>query len=436
MVWAPGQSLQGGKYIIDRVLGVGGFGITYRAIQNHRRHDQQTVVIKTLKDEVRHDPKLAHYQTKLQQDFLNEALKLAKCFHSHIVEVQEIIREGDLDCIVMEFIEGESLADRLSRKGSLLESEALRYIQQVGDALTVVHKRGLFHRDIKPQNIMIRSGTSEAVLIDFGLAREFIQDLTQTHSLALTHGFAPPEQYNQTTKRGAYTDVYALAATLYCLLTGYTPPPGFMRLSGTALESPKQLNSNISDRVNQAILKGLELQPGDRPQSMQAWLSLLEESRFSPPPASRQPDSQIPLRQSTPQSPRKTPRTQSPPPQPIPQSLRETSQPLTRSHQPTIRSRSRKWLTVTILGYTVIGTVFFAASAPPVIFGGVGVVAMATAGFEVVFGARAGEKLLESFSRFHAFLILAGASLAGLGLDWLVGWALQSLGILPMPGTL
>lgn len=151
MVWTPGQSLQGGKYIIDRILGMGGFGITYLATQNSRRYDQKSVVIKTLKDEIRHDPKFANYQTKLQQDLRSEALKLAKCFHPHIVDVLDSFQENNLECIVMEFIQGESLADRLSKQGVLSEPEALRYIQQVGEALTVVHSRGLLHRDIKPR---------------------------------------------------------------------------------------------------------------------------------------------------------------------------------------------------------------------------------------------------------------------------------------------
>lgn len=279
MVWQPGQRLQNGKYTIDRVLGAGGVGITYLAMQ-HQQRNPEPVVIKTLKDEIRYNPQYTNYQTRFQQDFLNEALKLAKCRHRHIVEVKEIVREGQLDGIVMEFIEGESLADRLSdslqnRGQALPETEALRYIQQIGEALKVVHDQGFLHRDIKPQNIMIRSSTAEAVLIDFGLAREFIQNLTQTHTLGLTQGFAPPEQYNQTDKRGAYTDVYALAATLYCLLTGHIPPAAYLRLSGTTLEPPKQFEPRISDRVNQAILKGLELRAGDRPQSMQEWLTLL-----------------------------------------------------------------------------------------------------------------------------------------------------------------
>jgi serine/threonine protein kinase len=266
MAWVSGQKLQGGKYTIEQELGKGGFGITYRARDNNGRQ----VVIKTLNEIVQSRPDFA----KFQQDFLNEALRLAKCSHPHIVRVDEVIQEGALWCMVMEYIDGEDLATRIENQGALPEVEALKYIQQIGEALTVVHNNSLLHRDIKPQNIMVRSGQSEAVLIDFGIAREFTQNLTQTHTQTLTPAFAPIEQYDKRAKRGAYTDIYALAATLYFLLTGELPAPAPVRTMIKLVE-PKQLNSQISDRVNWAIIKGMEIKPEDRPQSMQEWLALL-----------------------------------------------------------------------------------------------------------------------------------------------------------------
>ena len=287
MDWLSGQQLQGGKYVIEQELGKGGFGITYRAKDNNGR----LVVIKTLNEQVQHRPDFA----KFQQDFLNEAIKLAKCSHPHIVRMDEVIHEDVLWCMVMEYIDGEDLASRVENQGVLSEAEALRYIQQIGEALIVVHNNGLLHRDIKPQNIMLRSGKSEAVLIDFGIAREFSPNLTQTHTEFLSLGFAPIEQYDQRAKRGAYTDVYALAATLYSVLTGEVPTMSPIRAIGTQLMEPKQINSRISDRVNQAILKGMEVKPENRPQSVQEWLKLLDLNPIIPAIPSSTKTTSVPL---------------------------------------------------------------------------------------------------------------------------------------------
>ncbi len=267
MVWASGHRLQGGYYTIEKELGEGGFGITYLA----REKDGRQVVIKTVNDKVQRRPDSA----KFQQDFLNEALRLAKCSHPHIVRIDQVIQEGVLWGIVMEYIDGEDLAHRVENRGALPEAEALRYIHQIGEALIVVHNQSLLHRDIKPQNIMLRSGKSEAVLIDFGISREFAPNMNQKQTQMLSDGFAPIEQYDKRAKRGAYTDVYALAATLYSLLTGEVPMLAPLRAYGMLLEEPKQVKPSISGRVNQAILKGMEVNAANRPQSVQEWLALL-----------------------------------------------------------------------------------------------------------------------------------------------------------------
>lgn len=268
MVWESGQQLQNGKYTIEKELGEGGFGITYLARDNNGNF----VVIKTLNDAIQRRADFA----KFQQDFINEAIKLAKCNHPHIVKIYEVINEDDLWCMVMEYIDGEDLGTLVENHGVLSEDIALKYIQQIGEALTVVHNNGLLHRDIKPQNIMIRSGKSEVVLIDFGIAREFIENRTGTHTQMLAPGFAPIEQYDVKAKRGAFTDVYALAATLYSLLTGELPTIAPMRAIGTEIEEAKKINSEISDRVNHAIIQGMEIKPENRPQSINEWLSLLK----------------------------------------------------------------------------------------------------------------------------------------------------------------
>ncbi|HEY9608749.1 serine/threonine-protein kinase [Allocoleopsis sp.] len=274
MAWIQGHKLQRGKYTVETVLGQGGFGITYLV----KDKQGNPFVIKTLNSYLLRQCDCA----KVEQDFLNEALHLAKFRHPHIVQVDEVIQEGDRWCMVMEYIDGESLANRVWNHGILSESEALSYMQQIGDALTLIHNNGLLHRDIKPLNIMLRKNRSEAVLIDFGIAREFSPNITQTHTQSLSEGFAPIEQYDWRAKRGAYTDVYGLAATLYSLLTGEIPTPSPVRAFGTPLASPQKLNPKISDRINQAILKGMAMKPEERPQSVAEWLVMLGTNQVTP----------------------------------------------------------------------------------------------------------------------------------------------------------
>ncbi|MEO0970602.1 MAG: serine/threonine-protein kinase [Cyanobacteria bacterium J06639_18] len=271
MVWSAGKKLFGERYTIVRKLGEGGIGITYLAVNE----ENQPRVIKTLRQEVLRDPQWKTQQKKLRQDFRDEAVRLAVCRHPHVVQIENIFDDGDLPCMVMEYIEGEDLGRYIQKTGALPESEALLYIRQIGDALTVVHRKGLLHRDIKPRNIMLRRGKPEAVLIDFGIARDFVPNVVQRHTVYRTPGFAPPEQYQLEAARGEYIDVYALAATLYNLLTGVMPTSADDRRH-IPLQPPQSLNPNISDKVNQAVMRGMALKANYRPHSVQEWLNLLD----------------------------------------------------------------------------------------------------------------------------------------------------------------
>lgn len=308
--WARGQQLHDGKYLIEEILGGGGFGVTYRA-QN--RKEGKLVAIKTLNAIQQGKADFAKRQGK----FMNEALCLAKCSHPHVVEVYEVFPEGDLWCMVMELIDGIDLAEYLEDNGILSEEKALPIIQQVGNALSFIHKRNFTHLDVKPQNIMLRTppaplakggerenssftkggerenspfyqggensspplskgGQGGAVLIDFGLARQAtIPGKLRTNSNSGTECFAPLELLEKRAEIGAYTDVYSLAATLYVMLTGELPFPSQFRKQNIPLTPPKQHNNKISDRVNAAIIKGMELEPQNRPQSVQEWLDLV-----------------------------------------------------------------------------------------------------------------------------------------------------------------
>ncbi|NEP11444.1 MAG: serine/threonine protein kinase [Symploca sp. SIO2C1] len=280
MSWVAGQQLQGSKYTIERKLGTGGFGVTYLATT--ASHEQ--VVIKTLNETIIEHPDFA----KFQEDFQNEALRLGKCSHPHIVKIYEFFQEGPLPCLVLEYIDGEDLASWVTNRDIFPEAEALHYIQQIGEALVEVHRSGFLHRDLKPQNIMLRNGNLEAVLIDFGIAREFTPNLTQTHTQFVSDNYSPIEQYDRRAKRDVYTDIYSLAATLYAILTGELPMAAPVRAAGTELEPPKQFNPHLSDRVNHAIIKGMALLPEERPQSVQEWFQLLGVASASlPKPTTR-----------------------------------------------------------------------------------------------------------------------------------------------------
>ena len=273
MVWTPGQGLNGDRYIIEGKLGEGGFGITYLAKE---APNGGRVVIKTLKDDLLSDRNFARYRER----FLQEALLLSLCRHPNIVEIDNYFTHDDFPCIAMEYVAGEDLCKLVERRGILSETEALNYIRQVGEAVIVVHDKGLIHRDIKPQNIMVRDN-QDAVLIDFGLARGFIPDRTQQMTYGLTYGFAPPEQYGEIGRFAEYTDVYALAATLYYLLTSTTPPAAHLRAFNPALESQFQINPNISHAVHRAIMEGMEMDETKRPQSVQKWLAMLPQPTLS-----------------------------------------------------------------------------------------------------------------------------------------------------------
>ncbi|MGK7944684.1 MAG: GUN4 domain-containing protein [Microcystaceae cyanobacterium] len=267
---SSGENLQNRHYTIENVLGGGGFGVTYLAQDNIKK---KQVVIKSLNAIMQGKGNFEY----LQNNFVQEALLLAKCGHQNVVSVFDVFNENKLWFMVMEYIEGDDLAICLDKKGALSEAKGIQIIEQIGNALSYVHEQGFLHRDVKPNNILLRDHNNQAILIDFGIAREFVAGETRTHSTNRTDGYAPPEQYEEKAQRGAYTDVYALAATLYHALTNQVPiPANFRNLA--PLPPPQQLNPLISDQTNDTILKGMEMEVSKRPQTIQDWLNLLSLS--------------------------------------------------------------------------------------------------------------------------------------------------------------
>jgi serine/threonine protein kinase len=276
-IWQPGKQLDDGKYVVEEILGSGGFGITYKVVET-RSH--KLWAIKTLNPNLQHRSDFQQLQVK----FVNEAIALARFNHPNIVRVDRVFQEEALWCMVMEYIEGKDLASHLGKHGKFSEPDAIAIITKVGEALSYVHQQNILHRDIKPANILLKKSDLSPVVIDFGLARELVPDLSlQSMSFNGTLFYAPVEEYEQKGNFGAWTDVYALAATLYVLLVGETPG----QLSTVRkyeysidrkdpLPTAKQQNPNLSDRINEAIVRGMAIEPQNRPKSMEEWLKLLK----------------------------------------------------------------------------------------------------------------------------------------------------------------
>ena len=279
MVWQTGQRLQGGKFEIIEILGQGGFGITYKA---RNRALEIDVVIKTPNTLQRKDSEYAQYI----QQFQEEGRKLARFSanpHPHIVRILDIFLEDQVPCLVMDFIQGQTLMEKVKNQGSLSESECLKYIRQIGDALATVHQAGFVHRDAHPGNIMIQPN-GKAILIDFGIAKNIIPATRSSTNNAANLSFAPYEQIykGSNASREPNVDVYSLAATFYYAITGKLPTPSMeRRLDNRPLIPPQQFNRQLSGHINDAIILGMALEKENRPQSMSAWL---EQLNLSPPP--------------------------------------------------------------------------------------------------------------------------------------------------------
>ncbi len=262
-----GKTLQGGKYTLEQELGRGGFGITFKATHHYLN---QVAVIKTLNESLRREAQFAKFQSQFQ----DEARRLASCVHPNIVRVSDFFIEDGLPYMVMDYIPGATLDLVVFPDKPLPEAKAIHYIQQIGAALQVVHQNNLLHRDIKPQNIILRQGTEQVVLIDFGIAREFTPGSTQTHTGMVSEGYAPIEQYLYQAPRTPATDVYGIAATMYALLTAKVPVAASLR-DRLPLPAPIDLQPQLSKSLSQAVMRGMAVEAKFRPATISEWLALL-----------------------------------------------------------------------------------------------------------------------------------------------------------------
>lgn len=263
------------RYQVAALLGQGGFGAVYRA--NDLRLAGRVVAIKE-NLAVAHDAVVA---------FQNEALLLARLQHDNLPRVTDhFIDPSGAQYLVMDYIEGENLEDAVARRGPLPEREALDVIGQVIAAVGYLHSQRVVHRDIKPANLIRRAGDRRVMLVDFGIAKlDTHAGATLTGARAATPGFAPPEQYSGHTD--TRSDVYALGATLYYLLTGRVPPEATARAAGLAAFVPlRQLNPAIEPRVSAAVAHALEMDTARRTQSVERFSAELaaSPSRTALPP--------------------------------------------------------------------------------------------------------------------------------------------------------
>ena len=276
----PPGTILAGKYLLGRVLGEGGFGITYVgwdlnlqvkvAVKEYYPNGFVTRNCGFDRRVTELTGREGEFFRKGLERFIREAQVLGQFWElPGIVSVKDYFQENKTAYIVMEFVEGQTLKELLKKSpGSRLPVErVLSMMRPVMNALEEVHKAGLIHRDISPDNLMV-SPKGEVKLIDFGAARNFLGAGEKSLSVLLKPGYAPQEQYRSRGEQGPWTDVYGLCATIYRAITGQVPEEALDRLETDKLQPPSRLGAEIGPRQEKLLMRGLALSPRDRIQSM------------------------------------------------------------------------------------------------------------------------------------------------------------------------
>lgn len=269
-----------GKYIIGKVIGEGGFGITYIG------WDEKLELPIAIKEFF--PPKIASRDTttgnntiyvfdgaeeKSFEDGMRRSVKEARSMskleaYEGIVSIRDFFNENKTAYIIMEYVDGDTLKKYLEQNGKMSPEDVLKVMKPIMKALEQMHRTGLIHRDVSPDNIMIRRD-GQVKLIDFGSARVAQEDDEKSLTIMLKRGFSPEEQYRSKGHQGAWTDIYALCATMYYMLTGKIPPEAMERLANDEYKSLKTYDDvKIDKKIASAIDKGLCVFAKDRYQSM------------------------------------------------------------------------------------------------------------------------------------------------------------------------
>lgn len=287
-----GTLLYHNQYRIEKVLGQGGFGITYLA---HDFSLDRKVAIKEFfpKEFCDRDTDAtcltsgthghSDYVKKLKDKFLNEARHIGRLNHPNIIKIHSAFEENNTAYYVMEYIEGENLSEKVKKNGPLKEEVAVEYIEKVGEALEYMHKQKFNHLDVKPANIMVDSSSNTPILIDFGLSTHYEtgEELpTGTMPPGISNGYSPLALYdfNRDKSFNPQHDVYSLSATLYFLVSGITPPSA-IQLSSYALT----FHSNFPENLKEPVKNGMSIQSENRYPSIKNFINKISPEKDPEP---------------------------------------------------------------------------------------------------------------------------------------------------------
>ena len=242
------------QYLIGRVLGKGGFGITYLcydinlkrkvAIKEYLPTDFASRETKS-KSVIPYSGEKKEYFIYGKENFIKEAQTLAGFSHPNIIKVYSYFEAHNTAYFVMEYLEGKTLREYVKERGKIAVQSAIEIVKPILDALEEIHSKNYYHRDIKPANIYITE-KKVPILIDFGATRQQLAGQSKSLTAILTPGYAPIEQYSSKGKQGAWTDIYALSATMYYMITGRVPPESQDRREEEELIIPSKLGIKIT----------------------------------------------------------------------------------------------------------------------------------------------------------------------------------------------